>query len=131
MEYLQFFEDAGIEPVLAIYAGYSLDISGQEGTSYPEDMMDLVLEDALNEIEFIVGDTSTPYGSLRAEYGHPEPFQLNYVELGNEDFFSATYPYRFPYLYNGIKQAYPNITLISTAFNEAWETFGYVSSDAS
>ena len=125
MEYLQFFEDGGIEPVLAIYAGFSLDIFGQIGTSFPEDQMDLVLQDALNEIEFITGDASTTYGALRAEYGHPEPFQLNYVEIGNEDFFSTTYPYRFPYLYNGLKQAYPNITLISTAYNEASESFGY------
>ncbi|KAK5038350.1 hypothetical protein LTS07_001820 [Exophiala sideris] len=118
MEYLQFCEDGGIEPVLAVYAGYSLDVWGQDGVSFPEDRMGDVLQDILNELEFVTGDISTPYGALRASYGHPEPFSLNFVEIGNEDWFSSTYPYRFPILYNGIKQAYPNITLISTAYNE-------------
>jgi len=65
-----------------------------------------------------MGDTSTYWGALRAEHGHPEPFVINMIEIGNEDWFSQTYPYRFPILYQGIKQAYPNITLISTAYNE-------------
>ncbi len=66
-----------------------------------------------------MGDTSTHYGALRAEHGHPEPFKIKYIEVGNEAWFSSTYPYRFPILYQGIKQAYPEITLISTAYNEA------------
>ncbi|KAK6373358.1 hypothetical protein LTS17_008378 [Exophiala oligosperma] len=118
MEYLEFCEDGGIEPVLAVYAGFSLDIWGQDGVSFPEDRMGDVLQDILNELEYVTGDASTQYGALRASHGHPEPFALNYVEIGNEDFFSSTYPYRFPILYNGIKQAYPNITLISTTFDE-------------
>jgi len=109
-----------MERVLAIYAGYSLDQS-----SYPEDHMDEVLQSALDELEYCMGNTSTKYGSLRAEHGHPEPFQINYVELGNEDWFSSTYPYRFPILYNGVHAAYPNITLISTAYTEANTTFNY------
>lgn len=118
MEYLEFCEDGGIEPVLAVYAGFSLDIWGQDGVSFPEDRMGEVLQDILNELEYITADSNTPYGSLRASHGHPEPFSLNYVEIGNEDWFSETYPYRFPILYNGIKQAYPNLTVISSAYNE-------------
>ncbi len=118
LEYLEYCEDANIEPLLAVYAGYSLDIYGQAGVSFPEDRMNEVLEDILNEIEYVTGDTGTKYGALRASHGHPEPFKLNYIEIGNEDWFSSTYPYRFPYLYSGIKQAYPDITLISTAWNE-------------
>ena len=125
LEFLEWTEDMEIEPVLAIYAGFSLDIYGQVGTSFPEDVMNEVLQDALNELEYCTGDTSTQYGALRAAHGHPEPFQINHVELGNEDWFSSTYPYRFPILYNGIKAAYPNITLISTAYNEAAESFNY------
>lgn len=118
MEYLQFCEDGGIEPVLAVYAGFSLDIWGQDGVSFPEDRMGEVLDDILNELEYITGDTSTPYGALRASHGRAEPFELNYIEVGNEDWFSSTYPYRWDYLYRGIKAAYPDLTLISTAFNE-------------
>ena len=101
-----------MESVLAIYAGYSLD-----GNSVPESQMGDVLQTALDELEYCTGDTSTTWGARRAADGHPEPFQINYVELGNEDWFSGTYDYRFPILYNGIKSAYPNITLISTAYN--------------
>jgi alpha-N-arabinofuranosidase len=58
------------------------------------------------------------WGAKRAEYGHPEPFKIQYVEIGNEDMFSCTYVYRFPYLYSALKQAYPEITFISTQFNQ-------------
>lgn len=118
LEFLEWCEDVELEPLLGVYAGFSLDIYGQEGTSFPENKMHLVLEDILNELEYCMGDASTYYGGLRAEHGHPEPFQINMIEIGNEDWFSSTYPYRFPFLYQGIKQAYPSITLISTAFNE-------------
>lgn len=118
LEFMEWCEDMSIEPVLAVYAGFSLDIYGQAGPSYPEDRMNEVLQEILDELEYCTGDSSTTFGALRAEHGHPEPFQINYVELGNEDWFSSTYPYRFPYLYNGIKASYPNITLISTAYDE-------------
>ncbi|KAK5941790.1 hypothetical protein PMZ80_005741 [Knufia obscura] len=118
MEYLDFCEAGGLQPLLGLYAGFSLDIFGQEGVSFPEDRMNLVLEDILNELEFITGDVGTYWGGKRAEYGHPEPYELNYVEIGNEDWFSTTYPYRFPILYQGIKQAYPHLTIISSTFNE-------------
>jgi alpha-N-arabinofuranosidase len=118
LEYLEWTEDLGMEPVLAIYAGFSLDIWGQEGTSYPEDRMGEIVQDILDELEYCMGDTNTQYGKLRAEHGHPEPFKINYIELGNEDWFSPTYSYRFPILYSTLKKAYPDITLISTAYNE-------------
>lgn len=113
MEFLELCEAAHLQPLLGVYAGYSLD-----HTSYPEDRMQSVLDDILNELEFLLGDTSTTWGAKRAAYGHPEPYELNYVEIGNEDWFSETYPYRFPILYDGIKKAYPHLTLISTAFDE-------------
>lgn len=118
MEYLDFCEAGKLQPLLGVYAGFSLDIFGQEGTSFPEDQMGLILEDILNELEFIKGGQNTTWGKKRAEYGHPEPYELNFVEIGNEDWFSETYPYRFPVLYQGIKQAYPEMTIISSAYNE-------------
>ena len=119
LEYFEWCEDMEIQPVLAVYAGFSLDVWGQAGTSFAEDQMQYILNDTLDELEYIMGDTSTTYGSLRAKHGHPEPFQLNFIEIGNEDWFSSTYPYRWPILYNGLKAKYPNITYISTAYNEA------------
>ena len=125
LEFLEWCEDVELEPLLAVYAGYSLDIWGQSGTSFPESQMVIVLQDILNELEYCMGDTSTSYGGLRARDGHPEPFKINYIEIGNEDWFSSTYPYRFRILYNGIKKVYPDITLISTAWNEAQGTYNY------
>ncbi|MCJ1322698.1 hypothetical protein MMC15_008047 [Xylographa vitiligo] len=121
LEFLQWTEDMSLEPLLAIYSGLSLDIFGYPGgTSYPENRMGDVVQYALDELEYCMGNTSTYWGARRASDGHPEPFQINYIELGNEDWFSGTYPYRFPILYNGLKAAYPNITLISTAYNESF-----------
>lgn len=113
MEYLYWCEDMEMEPLLAVYAGYSLD-----GTSYPLSHMDEVLEEVLGQLEFCLGDVSTKWGAYRSELGHPEPFAIRYVEVGNEDWFSSTYPYRFNYLYPALKQAYPDITFLSTAYNE-------------
>jgi alpha-L-arabinofuranosidase len=107
-----------MEPILGLYAGYSLDIYGLEGTSYPEDRMDEVLQEAIDELEYCMGDASTKGGALRAKHGHPEPFRINYVEVGNEDWFSLTYPYRWPVMYKGLKKAYPHLTIISSTFNE-------------
>ncbi|KAL0259617.1 hypothetical protein SLS55_005354 [Diplodia seriata] len=118
MEYLEWCEDMEIEPVLAVYAGFSLDIWGQSGTDWPQDRMPEVLQEAIDELEFCMGDTSTKWGAKRAEYGHPEPFNIKFVEIGNEDWFSSTYPRRFTFMYDGLKAAYPNITYISTAYNE-------------
>jgi len=81
-------------------------------------MMDQIVQDALDELEFCLGDVDTQYGALRAAYGHPEPFKINFVEIGNEDWFSSTYPYRFQAMYDGLKAAYPNITYVSSAFDE-------------
>ncbi|KAF2458472.1 glycoside hydrolase superfamily [Lineolata rhizophorae] len=118
LEYLEWCEDMSIEPVIGVYAGFSLDIYGQVGTDWPEDRMDEVLDEALGLLEYCMGDTSTKWGAMRAEHGHPEPFDVNFVEVGNEDWFSATYPYRWNAMYNGLKAAYPDITIISSAFDE-------------
>lgn len=118
LEYLEWNEAMGMEPVLAVYSGFSLDVYGQSGVSWPADRMNEVLQEALDELEYCMGDVSTTWGAKRAADGHPAPFTINFVEIGNEDWFSTTYPYRFEIMYNGLKAKYPNITYISTAFDE-------------
>lgn len=118
LEYLEWTEAMSIEPVLAVYSGFSLDIWGQNGPSYPADRMDEILQEAIEEIEYCMGDVSTKWGAQRAADGHPAPFKINFVEIGNEDWFSSTYPYRWEAMYTGLKAAYPDITYISTAFDE-------------
>ncbi|TVY19988.1 putative alpha-L-arabinofuranosidase A, partial [Lachnellula arida] len=77
-------------------------ISGTALTSY--------VDDALNELEFLLGSTSTTSGALRASYGHPAPYTIPYIEIGNEDNVSSgcsTYASRFTAFYNAIHAAYP------------------------
>lgn len=118
LEYLEWTEAMNIEPVLAVYSGFSLDVWGQSGPSFPPDQMYEVVQDALNELEYCMGGVNTSYGAMRAADGHPEPFKISYVEIGNEDWFSTTYPYRFKAMYDGLKAAYPEIIYISSAFDE-------------
>jgi alpha-N-arabinofuranosidase len=108
-----------ITPILAVYAGFSLDPYGNKGTSYPTSRMGEVIQEALDELEYCMGATTTKYGALRAQHGHLDPFTIKFVEIGNEDWFSDTYPYRWEALYAALKKVYPEITYISTTFDEA------------
>ncbi|KAJ3103306.1 hypothetical protein HK100_004229 [Physocladia obscura] len=113
MEYLQWCEDMNLAPVLAIWAGYSLG-----GTSVIGSALTPFVQDALEELEFLFGPTTTALGALRASYGHPEPYDITMVEIGNEDFIPcATYAQRFTPFYNAISAAYPNLTIIASTAN--------------
>ncbi|PCH45068.1 glycoside hydrolase family 51 protein [Wolfiporia cocos MD-104 SS10] len=112
-EYLTFIEDAGMQPFMAVWAGYSLD-----GESLPEDELEPYIQQAIEQIEFVVSDpdASEP-AALRASLGHPEPFTLNYVEIGNEDFFASTsYEYRWPAFYGNLSAKFPDINFIATTY---------------
>ena len=113
LEFLNWCEDLKMQPVLAVYAGYSLQ---QEVVKAGPDLVPYV-QDALDEIEYLTGDASTKWGAERVKDGHPAPFALTYVEIGNEDFFdrSRSYDARFTQFYKAIKTKYPQLQLISTA----------------
>ena len=81
MEYLNWCEDLHMEPLLAVYAGYSL----QHDYIKPGPDLEPYVQDALDEIEYVTGDPTTKWGAQRAKDGHPAPFPLHYVEVGNED----------------------------------------------
>jgi alpha-N-arabinofuranosidase len=113
MEYLEWCEDLHMEPLLAVYAGYSL---RHERVNTGADLEPYV-QDALDEIEYVIGDTSTKWGAQRAKDGHPTPFPLHYVEVGNEDQFdrpNGTYDGRFTQFFNAIKAKHPNLQVIAT-----------------
>lgn len=112
LEFLEWCEDLKIEPVLAIYAGYSLH---QEHVNPGKDLQPYV-QSALDEVEYVTGDTSTKWGAERAKDGHPAPFPLHYIEIGNEDFFdrSGSYDARFAQFAKALHHAYPQYKLIST-----------------
>jgi alpha-N-arabinofuranosidase len=113
LEFLEWCEDLHMQPVLAVYAGYSL---GGEHVNPGPDLAPYV-SDALDEIQYVTGDVSTRWGSERARGRHPQPFALKYVEIGNEDQFdkSNSYNCRFSQFYQAIKAKYPDLQLIATA----------------
>ncbi|HEX8713427.1 MAG TPA: alpha-L-arabinofuranosidase C-terminal domain-containing protein [Terracidiphilus sp.] len=113
LEFLQWCEDLHMQPLLAVYSGYSLQ---QEHVAPGKDLEPYV-QDALDEIQYVTGDASTRWGAERAKDGHPAPFALKYVEIGNEEYHdqSGTYDARFAQFYRAIKQAYPNLQIVATA----------------
>jgi alpha-N-arabinofuranosidase len=112
LEFMQWCEDLKMEPVLAVYAGYSM---AQEHVD-PGPALEPYIQDALDEIEYVSGSTNTKWGAERAKDGHAAPFPLHYVEIGNEDFFdrSGSYDLRYAQYYKEIKARYPELQLIAT-----------------
>jgi alpha-L-arabinofuranosidase len=111
-EFLLWAEDMNAEPVLAVYAGYSL----KGAYVKPGRDLEPYIQDALDEIEYVTAPASSKWGSLRAKAGHPAPFKLTYIEVGNEDFFdrSGSYDQRFAQFNAAIKARDPNLQVIST-----------------
>jgi alpha-L-arabinofuranosidase len=113
MEYLDWCEDLHMEPLLAVFAGYAL----RHDYIKPGPDLEPYVQDALDEIEYITGDaTTTKWGAQRAKDGHPAPFPLHYIEIGNEDWFdrSGSYDGRFTQFFNAIKAKYPGLQIIAT-----------------
>jgi alpha-N-arabinofuranosidase len=113
LEFLEWCEDLHIQPVLAVYAGYSL--NGEHVEAGPG--LQPFVDDALDEIEYVTGDANTKWGAERVKDGHPAPFPLSYVEIGNEDGFdkSGSYDGRFAQFCDAIKAKYSNLKCIATA----------------
>ncbi|MGA2340713.1 MAG: alpha-N-arabinofuranosidase, partial [Terracidiphilus sp.] len=109
LEFLEWCEDLKMQPVLAVYAGYSLE---QEHVD-PGPALEPYVQDALDEIEYVTGDADTKWGAERVKDGHPAPFPLRYVEVGNEDQFDHSHSYdgRFAQFYHAIKQRYPDLQI--------------------
>jgi alpha-N-arabinofuranosidase len=117
LEFLEWSEDIGAQPILAVYAGYSLnDKQHPRGIAAGDDLKPFV-DDALQEIEYATGSTETKWGARRAADGHPAPFHIEYIEIGNEDFLGGarkTYDARFAQFYDALKAAYPQFKYIAT-----------------
>jgi len=112
LEFLLWCEDIGAEPLLGVYAGYSL--NGDHIDAGP--LLKPYVDDALDEIEYVMGDVKTYWGAKRAADGHPAPFKMKYVEIGNEDWFdrSGSYDGRFTQFREAIEKKYPQLICISS-----------------
>ncbi|ASA21442.1 alpha-L-arabinofuranosidase C-terminal domain-containing protein [Paenibacillus donghaensis] len=109
-EYFQFCEDIGAKPLPVLPGGYN----PHRNQAVPLDELEPWIQDALDLIEFANGDSSTPWGSKRAELGHPEPFGLEYVGIGNEEVGEPFFE-RYPYFHRAIKERYPDIKVINSS----------------
>lgn len=109
LEFLMWCQDLHMHPVLAVYAGYSLNGKHVD----PGPALQPYVQDALDEIQYLTGSTSTKWGAERAKDGHPAPFKLHYIEIGNEDMFdhSGSYSARFAQFATAIRKTYPDLHL--------------------
>lgn len=105
-EYLQLAEDLGAQPLFCINVGMS------HRETVPMDQMGRWVQDALDALEYANGDTNTTWGARRAGAGHPEPFNLEYLEIGNENGGTA-YAERWPLFVNAIRARYPGVQLVA------------------
>ncbi|WP_288206473.1 alpha-L-arabinofuranosidase C-terminal domain-containing protein [uncultured Parabacteroides sp.] len=134
-EYFRFCEDIGAEPVPVVAAGVPCQNSacthrggGQQG-GIPMCEMDDYVQEILDLIEYANGDVKTEWGKKRAEAGHPKPFNLKYIGIGNEDLITDIFEERFTMLFNAVKEKHPEITVIGTVgpysegtdYEEGWE----------
>ncbi|MDE6381167.1 MAG: carbohydrate binding domain-containing protein [Muribaculaceae bacterium] len=118
-EFLQLTEDLGAEPLFVVNVGI--------GHGWIKDYTDIdeYIQEALDALEYCNGDVTTFWGAKRAENGHPEPFNMRLLEIGNENYNfdddrSDHYPERYKAFYDAIKAKYPEVTLIGNV--EAWGT---------
>jgi alpha-L-arabinofuranosidase len=106
-EYLQWTEDSGATAMFVISAGMS------HKDVVPMNEMDGILQEALDALEYANGDAkTTKFGAMRAKNGHPAPFGLNLIEIGNEN-GGPRYDERYKFLYDGIKKKYPKVRTIA------------------
>ncbi len=124
-EMLQLTEDLGAEPLFVVNVGLG------HGWMIPLEDLEPFVQEALDAIEYANGDASTKYGAMRIAAGHPEPFNLRLIEIGNENYnggndiynsgsTSYQYPERYIMFYDAIKAKYPDMVCIGDV--EAWGT---------
>jgi alpha-L-arabinofuranosidase len=110
LEFLEWCEDIGMEPGLGVYSGFSL---GGRDTFQAGEPLKPYVQDALDEIEYCMGDANTKWGAQRIQDGHPAPFKIHFVEIGNEENRGQSYARRYVQFRDAIKAKYPDIKVIS------------------
>jgi alpha-L-arabinofuranosidase len=111
-EFLLFCEDVGMEPLYGINCGLMLGYNGSANNTVPLADLGPWVQDALDLIEYANGDTNTTWGAVRMANGHPAPFNLKYLEIGNEN-GGSYYNDRYALFYDAIKAKYTDMHLIA------------------
>lgn len=129
-EYFLLSEEIGAEPLPVISCGLACQFQNETMDAHqPVDQLDCYIQDALDLIEFANGGTETTWGSLRAQMGHPEPFGMKYIGVGNEQ-WGPEYPERLEPFIKAIRKAYPEIQIVgSSGPNSEGEQFDFLWSE--
>ena len=109
-EYLQLCEDLGMEPMYVCNCGMTC--QGRKSVLLEGEALDEMVQDTLDAIEYAIGSKESKCGRLRASMGHPEPFKMTYLEIGNEN-WGPDYEKRYNMIYKKVKELYPQIKTIA------------------
>ena len=133
-EYFQWCEDMGAEPLPVLAAGVpcqnsvanSLGVAGQQGGIPMKDMPQYI-QDVLDLVEWANGDPATSkWAKLRADAGHPAPFHLKMIGIGNEDLISTDFETRYLMICKAVKEKYPQLEVIGTVGPFHWPSSDYI-----
>ena len=128
-EYLCLCETIGATPLPVLPAGVSCQNTSQGPVPVAQEDMPAYIDEVLHLIEFCNGSTATEWGAKRAAMGHPEPFGLEYLGIGNEDLIDDVFKNRFQQIFDAVKAAYPDIVVVGTVgpapsgqdYEEGWK----------
>lgn len=114
-EYFQLAEEIGAEPLPVLNVGLACQYQNRDEKAHvPVDSLQPYIDDAIDLIEFANGDTTTVWGGLRARMGHPAPFNLKYIGIGNEQ-WGPEYPARLTHFVDAVRKAYPDIKIVGSS----------------
>ena len=124
-EYFLLCEDIGAKPIPVLPGGFD----PHHQRAVPFEQMDEWVQDALDLVEFANGSIESRWGGLRAEMGHPEPFHLEYIAIGNEEVGQAFFD-RYVYFHRALREKHPDIQMINSAgpfaagseFDRGWDS---------
>ncbi len=128
-EFFQLSEEIGAEPLPILSCGLACQYQNDaddETAQVPVEELDSYIQDALDLIEFANGATDTQWGKLRADMGHPEPFNMKYIGIGNEQ-WGETYPQHLEPFITALRKTHPEIKIVGTSGpNSEGKQFDYL-----
>lgn len=114
-EYFRLAEEIGAEPLPVLSVGLACQYQNNDmGAHVPTDSLKPYIDDALDLIEFANGPVESEWGKLRADMGHPSPFNLKFIAIGNEQ-WGPEYPERLQHFVKAIRDKYPDIKIVGSS----------------
>lgn len=137
-EFFQLSEDIGAEPLPVLNVGMTCQFQNwnDDSAHVPYDQLQPYIQDCLDLIEFANGPADSQWGKIRAEMGHPEPFNMKFIGVGNEQWDDLYFKRLEPFV-AAIKAKYPNIQIVGTSgpdsegkmFEKGWEAMKKLKAD--